>query len=397
MSELNASNLRKEHGNEGPDLVGVTELTSPYYMVPPSGNTAQRPQNPQPGTLRFNTDIGSLEYFKGNTLGWESINRTTPKNLGGLSGSASGTGTRALWAGGYIAPGPCFNNVDAITVETCGNTIDFNNLTGSIAGGFTCSDRTRAVYAGGRTGSTPGGPVTNEIQYATFSTQNDYADSTGNLGTASAFGCAFSDKTRGVFAGRSVPSYNNTMEYVTVQSLGNSNDFGDLVYNSGYGYALSSSTRGIVLGGLDPNNGAASGLTIQYVTTQTTGNTSDFGDLNYSKYEGGAGSSATRGVIAAGYGPNYTSRIEYITMATQGNSVHFGDLTNLNGTGKYSASSPTRMVVGGGHVNGGVNYSNVLEYVQIATTGSGTDFGDIINFGRRSLSLNNACNGHGGL
>ena len=29
MSELNASNLRKEQGKEGPDLVGVTELTSP--------------------------------------------------------------------------------------------------------------------------------------------------------------------------------------------------------------------------------------------------------------------------------------------------------------------------------------------------------------------------------
>tara|TARA_Y100001970_G_scaffold95374_1_gene120196 strand:- start:1095 stop:1256 length:162 start_codon:yes stop_codon:yes gene_type:complete len=39
MSELNASNLRKENGNEGPDLVGTTELTSPYFMVPPSGNT----------------------------------------------------------------------------------------------------------------------------------------------------------------------------------------------------------------------------------------------------------------------------------------------------------------------------------------------------------------------
>ena len=75
MSELNASNLRKEHGNEGPDLVGLTELTSPYYMVPPSGSTAERRENPEPGTLRFNTDIGSLEYFKGDQLGWESINR----------------------------------------------------------------------------------------------------------------------------------------------------------------------------------------------------------------------------------------------------------------------------------------------------------------------------------
>ena len=78
MSELNTSNLRKEHGNEGPDLVGVTELTSPYYMVPPSGSTAERPQNPQPGTLRFNTDIGSLEYYKGDTIAVSYTHLTLP-------------------------------------------------------------------------------------------------------------------------------------------------------------------------------------------------------------------------------------------------------------------------------------------------------------------------------
>ena len=95
MSELNTSNLRKEHGNEGPDLVGVTELTSPYYMVPPSGNTAERPENPQKGTLRFNTDIGSLEYYRGDTIGWESINRVS-QNLNG--------GARGMFVGGQNAP-----------------------------------------------------------------------------------------------------------------------------------------------------------------------------------------------------------------------------------------------------------------------------------------------------
>ena len=41
-----------------PDLVGVTELTSPYFFVPPSGTTAERPEDCEdPGTLlRFNTD-----------------------------------------------------------------------------------------------------------------------------------------------------------------------------------------------------------------------------------------------------------------------------------------------------------------------------------------------------
>ena len=57
MSEINASNFKKEHGDLAPDLVGVTELTSPYFFVPPSGDTASRPADCEPGTLRYNTDI----------------------------------------------------------------------------------------------------------------------------------------------------------------------------------------------------------------------------------------------------------------------------------------------------------------------------------------------------
>ena len=135
MSELNASNLRKEHGNEGPDLVGVTELTSPYFMVPPSGTTAERPQNPQKGTLRFNTDIGSLEYYKGDTIGWEQIVRTTP-NLGGGTGSNAGTGARGFLMGGYESYPTIVNKIDYVTIPTLGNTTDFGdmyNATGALS------------------------------------------------------------------------------------------------------------------------------------------------------------------------------------------------------------------------------------------------------------------------
>ena len=50
MSELNASNFKKEEGGQGPDIIGTTEFTSPYFMVPPSGTTAQRPLGCAPGT-----------------------------------------------------------------------------------------------------------------------------------------------------------------------------------------------------------------------------------------------------------------------------------------------------------------------------------------------------------
>ena len=74
MSEFQASNFKKENGGT-PDLLGKTELTSPYFFVPPSGTTAERPESCAAGTLRFNTDIGTLEVYRGDTIGWEQIQR----------------------------------------------------------------------------------------------------------------------------------------------------------------------------------------------------------------------------------------------------------------------------------------------------------------------------------
>ena len=405
MSEFQSSNLKKAQGGGAPDIVGKVEFTSPYFFVPPSGTTAERPQSCAPGTIRFNTDVGTLEVYRGDTIGWEYIERRDGQYLGGAaspaSGSIDGTGTRALFGGGYIAPGPCLNNVDAITVDTLGNTIDFNNLTASVTGGYTIGNSTRSVYAGGRLSTTPSGSATNQIQFCTFSTQNDYSDSGGDLSSSRAFGAGLCNETRGLFAGNSIP-YENIIEYVTISTLGNSLDFGDISYGkSGYAYGFSSTTRGIIAGGLRVSAPDTDSYNeVGFVTISSTGNTTDFGDLLFDKYEGGAGTSATRGVVMAGYGPNYTSRIEFCTMATTGNFINFGDLTNLNGSGKYSASSKTRAVVGGGYVHpgsGDLGYSNTIEFVTIATTGNGADFGDFINFGRRANSFNNSCNGHGGL
>ena len=143
MSEFNASDFKKEEGGQGPDLIGTTELTSPYFMVPPSGTTAQRPSGCAPGTLRFNTDIGSLEYFKGDTLGWESINRTTP-NLGGAigptyAGSNAGTGARIAYAGGHNGTS-AQDVIDFITVSTTGNAQDFGDTATNMGYSAGCSD-----------------------------------------------------------------------------------------------------------------------------------------------------------------------------------------------------------------------------------------------------------------
>ena len=101
MSEFKASGFRDEFGSGGPDLVGITTMTSPYYFVPPSGSTAERPQDPPPGMLRFNTDIGRLEVWRNDH--WATILGESP-NLGDTnnSNSTGGTGTRGLHGGGVL-------------------------------------------------------------------------------------------------------------------------------------------------------------------------------------------------------------------------------------------------------------------------------------------------------
>ena len=390
MSELNATNLRKEQGNEGPDLVGVTELTSPYFMVPPSGTTEERPQNPEKGTLRFNTDIGSLEYFRGNTLGWESINRTTP-NLGGGTGSNTGLGARGCFTGGYNAGTAYLNTIDYITVSTLGDAQDFGDTLDPIKGQGTGASRTRLVMWGGQNPSA----YQDNVTYVTFASTGNATD-TGDLVTACR-SSGLSNQIRGIIAG-TVP-YTNTMEYSNIATLGDTKDYGDLTSVRGYVYTLASTTRGIIAGGL--NNPTAPAINIiDYTTIMSTGNALDFGDLNRgtSAYEGIGFSNATRGIFAAGYDPtNYSSIIDYITIATLGNSVDFGDLTNISGTGKFGCSSSTRGIIGGGYkASPSPGYTTIIEYIEIMTTGNAKDFGDL-TVDRRSLTDNGSSNAHGGL
>ena len=296
MSELNASNLRKEHGNEGPDLVGATELTSPYYMVPPSGTTAQRPQNPEKGTLRFNTDIGSLEYFKGDTLGWESIVKTTP-NLGGGTGSNTGTGARGFQAGYHVSG----DTIEYITISTLGDSQDFGNLSsGRYNSGYTAGNENRMVFAGGY--------YVNVIDYWTVQSLGNALDF-GDLTEPRQSMSGVNDKIRAIWAGGQGPGHNreNTIDYVAIQSTGNAVDFGDLNVEQNTHSAVSSSTRGIWCANTSyPVHGD-----LQYVNIRTTGNTVDFGTIGVGlNFQSGGGSSATRGMFSGGY---ISNSISYVT------------------------------------------------------------------------------------
>ena len=383
MSELNASNLRKEHGNEGPDLVGTTELTSPYFMVPPSGTTAERPDNPEPGTLRFNTDAGTLEVFRGDTIGWEQIQRRENQYLGGGTGSNTGTGTRGLCMGGTDGSQPYgINNIDFITIPSMGNSQDFGDMQNAVNQTAAFGSSKRGVSCGGNTSS---------AQYGNSDTYMVLFASTGNasdfytLTATSKESTAYSGDIRGFYVEPQVTQ--NT--YVNIESGGNFADFGTLINKTEQGSSFTSSTRGIIV-----NAHAVPSMTnaVEFITMMTLGNGTDFGDSTAQRYGASGGSNATRGVVAGGYYPAVLNIIDFCTIATTGNFIDFGDLSEAKyGVQGGGAASKTRMTVMGGYTS---THVNTIESFEFATTGNATDFGDLstVRSGAGQCS-----NGHGGL
>ena len=371
MSQINVRNLSNENEDGAPDIVGVSTFSATSYIVPPVGNTAQRPKNPQGGDLRFNTDTASLEYFKGDTIGWSRIEMTSPDLDGGA---------RALWGGGTSPTQR--DTIDYVTISTLGDATDFGNLSGVRFGVAGVASRTRAVFAGGY--------INNIIEYVTFSSTGNATDF-GDRTSTGAYPNGASSQTRGiVVGGYQAPAVINIMDYITIASTGNAVDFGNSTQENWESGGCSSSTRAIFAGGRGDEPGYNMISTIDYVEIATTGDAADFGDATVGRAGMGACSSSTRGVFSGGYTPTIINTIDYITIATLGNATDFGDATVAR-RGLAGCSSPTRGVFSGSITP---STTNLMDYVEIATTGNAVDFGD----SSESRAYNGNCsNAHGGL
>ena len=140
------------------------------------------------------------------------------------------------------------------------------------------------------------------------------------------------------------------------------------------------------MGGYDvPTAGTVNN--IDFLTISTLGNTQEFGDLTMSGSSQGTASNATRGLRSGRYPTNNV--IDFVTIATLGNAIDFGDMATLNEYDGRSCANPTRYV----H-SGGSSTDNVIQFVEIATTGNTQDFGDLVVGRRGHASISN---GHGGL
>ena len=182
---------------------------------------------------------------------------------------------------------------------------------------------------------------------------------------------------RAVFGGGFANDYSNVLDYVTIQSAGNSSDFGDLI-QARYGICgSSSSTRGLKWQGM-PAPGTTNGTqSIDYITIASTGNASDFGDCAHLGKRCGAIANNTRSVKAGGSGVN-DDLMEYVTIASTGNTTSFGDLLDSTNNGDiYGGSNTTRGVyLGNGELDAGQD-GDRIQYITIASTGNATDFGNL--------------------
>ena len=133
--------------------------------------------------------------------------------------------------------------------------------------------------------------------------------------------------------------------------------------------------RGIIAGG---SPGSDNNEQIEVINIQSDGVVTEFGELASARRGCGGCSSSTRGLIGGGTAtnpsPSFTNSMEFITIATTANGTDFGDLNNAS-RNIGGVSNSTRGLFAGGGDNPAL--IDVIDFFTIATAGNATDFGNL--------------------
>jgi len=354
---------------------GPQNLTVTDTFTLPSGDTNSRELKPTAGSLRFNQDFATLEFYTGNN--WATVNNIS-------------TAGRAVFVGGSPATTAGLS-IESVFISSLGNATDFATLNVKFNQGGGCSNKTRGLIAGGENPS-----IHDAISYWNMQgggTALEFGTLTGNRRRTQENGC--SSSTRGMWIGGFNGSNTvNIIDYVEISTLGDAIDFGDInVGTRESGAAFSSPVRAIYGGGRNqPANKALDDIV--FVNISSKGNTATFGNLTRLLFSQSGSANSVRGIFAGGGlpGGTYTDEINYITIASEGNAVQFG---NLSVGSQYLAATAnqTRSLIAGGNLSGGTKL-NTIEFITIASTGDAKDFGDL-SIARQEFS--GCSDSHGGL
>ena len=231
------------------------------------------------------------------------------------SNGAGSNGSKGWWYGGYNSSNTTSNTGYSITFATTGNASNniYSSL-GALARGSMCCNIDYLIAAGG------------QANYNSGNSTNIYRWSTTSQGNASDWGNMDAAKM-----GHSM--WNDTSRYLTFSSSNSSAD---------------------IMAGSFTTTGAS-------WIAQLTGNGSQ---------PTGAAGDETRAITFTG---TSGTQVDTVIIQNNSNATSFGQL-NTNFSKPGACTNATRIVFGGSSYGGTYNH---MSYVTIATTGSGSDFGDL--------------------
>lgn len=296
--------------------------------------------------------------------------------------SSGGGLNRVFFVGGGTSFSSVSNRIDYVSILSNQNATDFGDLSVSRASLAGTSNGSRAVCGGGASGSLS--TFYNVIDY--FNTQSNSGNATdfGNLSSASRFGNGSSSNrtgNRGIFAGGGYfPTYLQSIDYITITSTGNASDFGDLTGESVGGCTGVDNGTGQRMVIASVPRTPLGNANCNYITINSTGNASNYGDLTQGRLWSGGTSNLglNRAVYSGGERWNGSSWVnsnvmDYFNLSNTNNATDFGDLISSSKNGASGSNGSRQKAVHGR----GTSYSNSIWKFTISITGNATDFGDL--------------------
>ena len=136
----------------------VNQLTLTDSFSVPTGDTDSRIHCHTAGSMRFNEDLATLEFYTGDE--WKTVN----------SFKDTGNRGRALFFGGYTEPANTNSlSIDLVTISTLGNATRFGEMAGSNDSSFGIGNQTRGIYS-------RGGSSSNVLEYVTPASEGNPID-----------------------------------------------------------------------------------------------------------------------------------------------------------------------------------------------------------------------------
>ena len=231
--------------------------------------------------------VDTIQYVIMSSLGGSNDFGSLSFGKIGHNGAVANS-VRAVTAGGYTDPGYS-SKIEFVTIATTGDSNNFGDLTVPKYAMGSFSSPTRGLFCGGDPGTSPN--TTDDVDFIEIATLGNAQDF-GNLKNKRLNAGGAASEIRGlVMGGRDVPSGGvNEVEYFTIASKGNGIAFGDLIGTISKTTAVSNSIRGVEGGG------GTSANDMCFVTIATLGDATDFGDLTTARASLGSACDAHGGV-----------------------------------------------------------------------------------------------------